>query len=75
MQGNRAYVKTYMPADGWNYISSFFKNHANIFFYEKVQRKLCTKVSLIQKKVRLITALELADASIILAIKKQCKLF
>ena len=77
-QGNRAYVKTYMPADCWNYISSFFKNHANIFAYEKVQRKLCTKVStfdLTQKKVRLITALELVDASNILAIKKLCKLF
>ena len=52
-QGNRAYVKTYMPADYWNYISLFFQNHANIFAYEKVQMKLFAKVSafnLTQKK-------------------------
>ena len=78
-QGDRGYIKTYLPADCWHYLVSFFKSEtSSAVEVSQVQRKLCTKHStydLSQKKIRLVTALEIVESRSADAIKHLTKLF
>ena len=75
-QGDCAYIKTYLPGDCWYYFISFFKSDASI---EVTQvERICTKHStydMSQKKVRLVTALEIAESNTIDGMKHLTKLF
>ena len=76
-QGNRAYIKTFLPADCWRYFSLFFRSH-DTFSFLYVQKRVCTRKStynLSQQKVRLTTILELCEALTAASIKQFCQLF
>ena len=76
-QGNRAYIKTFLPADCWRYFSLFFRSH-DTFSFLYVQKRVCTRKStynLSQQKVRLATVLEICEALTAASINQLCQLF
>ena len=77
-QGNRAYIKTFLPADCWHYVRSFFTGNTTSVTFKQVRKRICAKVctyDLTQQKVRLGTVLEIAEASTSASIRELGNLF
>ena len=77
-QGDRAYVKTFLPADCWYFIRSFFINYGDSINFTQIKKRVCTKIStynLTQKQARMETVLEIVEGDIPAAIKQMAQLF